>query len=78
MASLLMTSQIRFKVLRRVGKTSMDIVLNSTSATHIKQSICNISEITNRKTQLQFIIFSEGGHRFSSEISLKFKMSYLL
>ena len=77
-----MTSQIRFKVLRRVGKTSMDIFLNSTSSTHIKLSICNISEITNRRTQLQFLNIYWGGggvgHRFSTEISLKFKMSYLL
>ena len=54
MTSLLMTSEIRFKVLRGAGKTSMDIFLNWTSSTHIGESTCNISEITNKKTQLQF------------------------
>ena len=54
MTSLLMTSQIRFKVFKKAGKTSMDICFNCTSSTHIGESICKISEITNRKTQLQF------------------------
>ena len=54
MTSFLMTSQIRFKVLKRAGKTSMDIFFNRTSSTHIGEAICNISEITNGKTQLQF------------------------
>ena len=54
MTSLLMTSQTRFRVLRRAGETSMGIFLNYTSSTHIEQSVCNKSEIANRKTQLQF------------------------
>ena len=54
MMSLLMTSQISFKELRGAGKTSMEIFLNCTSSTLIGESMCNISEITNRETQLQF------------------------
>ena len=54
MTSLLMTSQIRSEVLKRVGKTSMDNFLNFTSSTNIGESICIISEITNRETELQF------------------------
>ena len=74
-----MTSQIRFEVLRRAGKTSMDIFFDYTGSIHIGQSICNISEIANKKTQLQF----ENSYRgvvtvFWIENSLKFKMSHLL
>ena len=73
-----MTSQIRFKVLERAGKTSMDIFVNCTSSTHIGESICNISEITNGKHNFNLKIFIEGGHRFWTEISLKFNLAYLL
>ena len=78
MTSLLMTSQIRFEVLRRAGNTSMGIFVSYIGSTHIGQSICNTSEIANRKTRLQFENIYRGGHRFWIEISLKFKMSYLL
>ena len=61
MTSLLMTSQIRFEVLRRAG--------NYIGSTHIGQSICNTSEIVNRKTQLQLENIYRGGvtnKRFSA------------
>ena len=61
MTSLLMTSQIRFEVLRREGKTLMGMFLHYTDSTHIVLSIANISEIANRKTHLQFEnIYQEG------------------
>ena len=56
-----MTSHIRFEVHRRAGKTSLDISLNYSGSTHIGQSICNISEIANWKTQLQFENIYGGG-----------------
>ena len=40
----------------------MGIFLHYTCSTHIVQSICNISEIANRKTHLQFEnIYQRGG-----------------
>ena len=79
MTLLLMTSQIRFEMLRRTGTTLMGIFLDYTSSTHIVQSLCNISEIANRKMHLQFENICQGGggdHCFGDEHSLKFK--YLL
>ena len=58
MTSLLMTSQIRFGVLRRAENTWMGIYIGST---HIGQSICNTSKIFNRKSQLQFENIYRGG-----------------
>ena len=78
MTSLLMTSKIRFKVLKRAGKTLMDIFFNCTISTHIGESICNISEITYLKYNFNLKIFIEGGYRFWTEISLKFNLAYLL
>jgi len=59
-----MTSQIRFEVFRRAGKTLMGIFLDYTSSTHIGKSICNVSEIANRKTHLQFENIYQGGSPF--------------
>ena len=73
MMSLLMTSEIRFEVLRRAGKTLMGIFLDYICCAHIVQSICNISEIANKKTQPQFKIFIEGGYRFWVRILLTLK-----
>ena len=80
MTSLVLTSQIRFEVIRRAGKTLTGIFLDYTCCTHRVQSICNISEFANRKTQPQFenIYRGMGGHRFWAEDFLNFKMSYLL
>jgi len=78
MMSLLMTLQIRFEVFRKAGKTLMGIFLDYTCFTHVVQSICNISEIANMKTHLQFEnIYGGGSHHFWAEQSLKFTMSYL-
>ena len=62
--SLLMTSQICFEVIRRAGKSLVGIFLDYTCSTHIVQSICNISEIANRKTHLQFENIYQGGSPF--------------
>ena len=61
MTSLLMTSQIRFGVLRRAENTWMRIFLSYIGSTHIGQSIYNTSKIFNRETQLQF---EKGGSSF--------------
>ena len=61
MTSLVLTSQIRFEVIRRAGKTLMDIFLDYTCCTHRVQSICNISEFVNGKTQPQFENIYRGG-----------------
>ena len=45
-----MMSQICFDVFRRAGKNIDGQFLHYTCCTHIVQSICNISEIANRKT----------------------------
>ena len=65
MTSLLMTSQIRFKVLKRAGKTSMDIFLNCTSSTHIGESICNISEIIIHHTHYEKSDWSRAFNQFT-------------
>ena len=61
MTSLVLTSQIRLEVIRRAGKTLMGIFLDYTYCTHRVQSIWNISEFANRKTQPQFENIYRGG-----------------
>ena len=63
MTSLALTSQIRFEVISRVGKTLMGTFLDYACCTHRVQSICNISEFANRKkAQPQFEnIYRRGG-----------------
>ena len=39
----------------------MEIFLNSTSSTHIKQSICNILRLLSGKHNFNLQIFIEGG-----------------
>ena len=65
----------------QIGFRARHFFLNYTGCTDIGQSICNISEISNRKTHPQFENIHQGGEGvrpFLNDFSLKFRMSYLL
>ena len=79
MTSLLITSQIRFEVLKRTGKT----VMGTFFALHLLYSYSTVNMQCNldcyQENTFNFEIFIKGGgHHFWVEYSLKFNMLYVL